>query len=85
MQTPRVLDETFFRCSQSRRHFDVSPQTIDNWRRIGIVCRETGERITLEWAYFGKSPVTSMEAFKRFHQRVNNTHLLRAECNKPDT
>lgn len=72
MQTTRVLKETVIRCSHSNKLAGKpSKDTLYDWRTKGIERRCDGVVVTLEWCRLGGQPVTSLEAYERFHKRVN--------------
>ena len=72
MQTTQILSETVVRCSEaSSLPGKPTQKTLLNWRTKGIVNRHTGRRYTLEWAMLGGAPVTSLEAFQRFLEKIN--------------
>ncbi len=58
----------------------VCYKTLRDWARTGLIIRGPGskhgtERTTLEYMYIGPNPVTSVEAFERFHLRCSGINV----------
>lgn len=66
-----VLDETVVRFAEARKKLPGGPsrETVRNWTKTGLLAAND-QRVFLEWAKMGRSPVTSVEAFKRFSQKL---------------
>lgn len=73
MINPRVLVETVVCFWEGQKRLPGRP-TIRRLRwaaERGILSKITGRREYLEWAQLGNERVTSMEAWERFHLRLN--------------
>ena len=72
MREIRVLDETIiFFCESTKLKGRPRTHRLRYWAFHGARSNVADGRVTLEYAYLGSSPVTSVEAFDRFNQRVN--------------
>jgi len=88
MQTVRVLSETVIRAHQRHRLAGKPHKcTLYRWRKRGTKHPVTGYLVTLEWAYLGGEPVTSLEAYDRFMRQLNGEvieGLSNGECERSD-
>ena len=72
-RSTRVLEETIVPFSESRKlEPPVHSNTLRNWAHHGLRNRQTGQRVYLEWAHYGNTPVTSREALARFQEKLNS-------------
>lgn len=71
MKNTRVIDETMIYLSGAKKLAgNPSVGRIRDWCFKGVQGPD-GEIVTLDWAKWGGSTVTSVEAVERFHRAVN--------------
>ena len=69
-----ILSETRLDLHQAAALEQVHPKTIGNWGRLGVY------GVYLETVLSGRRIVTSTEALKRFHGRVNRVRAERSKA-----
>ncbi len=76
MITPDIIfNETLIYCSEPQ-HLPgrVTTDMLRDWRNKGLEIKrgpKFGQRVTLDWAWLGGRPVTSLQAFARFQRQLN--------------
>ena len=73
MNNPKILTETVIRLCDAKARFQSEPTvwTVRNWAEKGRRS-VSGKVVTLEWVLIGGIRHTSVEACKRFTERLNS-------------
>ncbi|MHC4180896.1 MAG: hypothetical protein ACYSWU_25635 [Planctomycetota bacterium] len=80
MQNQDIIHEAVVPFSDGKKLLPRAPSksTLDRWARKGVTAGSYG-RVTLEWCYAGSVRVTSMEAYLRFNEKINEGRRLANE------